>query len=594
MARRGPDDAGIWHDNEHCVLGFRRLAILDLSPAGHQPMQTADGRFTLVFNGEVYNFRELRRELEQKGARFRSSGDAEVVLQALAQWGTAALDRFNGMFALGFYDVLKKRLLLARDHAGIKPLYYLLCTQGLVFASQYDQILRHPWSRGIAVSTDARALYLRLGYIPAPYAWLANTHMLEAGSWLQLDASGRMERGAYFRFPVRPTSELRGEQAWEAVDAAVTSAVRRQKVSDVPIGAFLSGGIDSPLVAAKLRSAVQSDVKAFTLGTDVPELDEAADASRYAGELGITQIIERATERDALAMLDEALSASSEPFADYSIIPTLLIARAARKSVTVILSGDGGDELFWGYAERFASVLESAASFAQPRWQRRLRWGIKKKFKHGAGHRNWHFPSIGDWYRAKHSHLKEEMLRDIFPACPGWPGEFALYRYDGFDPEETAQWLRWNEFVGHLARVLLKVDRASMHHSLEVRVPLLDREVIDVALRVNWQSCLSLAPLLGKLPLRKSLARHARFQTTQKKGFSIPMDNWLRGPLRQIFQEAVLERSELAGLPIDRIRLQHLFERHQARELNCGWGLWSLLSLALWEQKYLQASLLKA
>jgi len=247
MARRGPDAAGHWRDGAHAWLAFRRLAILDLSPAGHQPMLTPDGRYALVFNGEVYNFAALRAELERLGVGFRSTGDTEVVLQALAHWGTAALDRLNGMFALGFYDRRERSLLLARDHAGIKPLYYLRDDAGLFFASQYDQIMRHPWAAGRPISAGALALYLSLGYIPAPRALLEGTHMLPPGAWLRFDGDGRCEQGAYYRFPVYQKPELRGATADEAVNAAVTDAVRRQMVSDVPLGAFLSGGIDSPL-----------------------------------------------------------------------------------------------------------------------------------------------------------------------------------------------------------------------------------------------------------------------------------------------------------------------------------------------------------
>src|SRR5262249_14008021 len=233
MARRGTDGEGFWSDGRHATLAFRRLAILDLSDNAHQPMLTPDGRYALVYNGEVYNFRELRRKLVQDGVRFRSTGDTEVVLYALAQWGNRALSRFNGMFALGFYDSVEKRLLLARDHAGIKPLYYLLMSRGLVFASQYDQILAHGWSRESHVSPAALGLYLRLGYIPAPYALLQDTYMVEPGSWLEVSGENRVRHGRFFEFSFsEPT--LRGEAAFEAVDAAVTSAVRRQLVSDVP------------------------------------------------------------------------------------------------------------------------------------------------------------------------------------------------------------------------------------------------------------------------------------------------------------------------------------------------------------------------
>ena len=278
MIRRGPEDEGTWSDGNHCTFGFRRLSILDLTPAGHQPMLTPDGRFALVMNGEVYNFPELRNQLQQKGYRFRSSGDAEVVLYALAEWGKAALRRFNGMFALAFYDAQEKKLLLGRDPAGIKPLYYLEHPHGLVFASQYDQILAHPWAKNLPYHPGARSLYLRFGYIPAPYAILENTHMLPAGSWLELDAVGRKQQERYFEFPIYREPDLHGQVAFDAVDAALTDAVKRQMVSDVPLGTFLSGGIDSPLVTAVAQSLGPVPVKAFTIGVEDSLLDESADA----------------------------------------------------------------------------------------------------------------------------------------------------------------------------------------------------------------------------------------------------------------------------------------------------------------------------
>src|SRR5580658_9374478 len=255
MARRGPDDHGIWSDGERCMLGFRRLAILDLTPAAHQPILSPDGRYALVFNGEVYNFRELRRELESEGVLFRSTGDAEVVLQALIRWGTNAPARFNGMFALGFYDTVERRLLLARDHAGIKPLYYLYTPHGVLFASQYDQILEHPWARERGVIPAHLALYLHIGYLPAPYAMLQDSYALEPGTWMSIDADGVARHGRHFTMPVFREPDLRGDTANEAVDAAITAAVRRHLVSDVPVGLFLSGGIDSPLVGARMVSA---------------------------------------------------------------------------------------------------------------------------------------------------------------------------------------------------------------------------------------------------------------------------------------------------------------------------------------------------
>jgi asparagine synthase (glutamine-hydrolysing) len=589
MERRGPDDQGFWTDGKHCSFGFRRLAILDLSPYGRQPMLTPDRRYVLVYNGEIYNFQALRKELDYKGVRLRSTGDTEVVLNVLAQYGKEALNRLNGMFALAFYDTVQKRLLLARDHAGIKPLYYLLSPEGLVFGSQYDQLMIHQWAQPLPVSTEGLGLYLRLGYIPAPYALLQKTYMLEPGTWLEVNAEGHVKQGKFFEFPVFREPDLSGEEAYEAVDEAVTKAVRRHLVSDVPLGTFLSGGIDSPLVTAKMRAANNAPVRAFTVGTQGDHLDESPDAIAYAREIGVEHIIEHVTPGKALTMLDYVVASCGEPFADYSIFPTMLIARLARQHVKVMLSGDGGDELFWGYAGRFASVLDKLNDFRQqPYWFRTLRWGIKKFFTIPHGHSDPCYPSIGYWYRAKHTRIPEVHLQRIFPELPDWALDFGLFSYTGWEPSETAQWLRWNEFVGHLTMVLLKVDRASMYHSLEVRVPFLDREVIDVAIRVNWSSCLDIERKVGKMPLRAALARHVSHQTGTKRGFEVPMNAWLRGPLKVIFEEAVMGRKEILGMPVNQCELQNMFQQHIANRHDYARGLWTLLSLALWEKRYYQ------
>jgi asparagine synthase (glutamine-hydrolysing) len=584
MERRGPDDEGFWTDGKHCALGFRRLSILDLSPAGHQPMTTPDGRYTIAYNGEVYNFRELRKQLEQSGVQFRSTGDSEVVLNALALWGKAALDRFNGMFALAFYDRIERRLLLARDHAGIKPLYYLHALHGIVFASQYDQILSHPWSRGLGVSPDALALYLRLGYIPAPYAILKQSHMLEPGAWLEVDVASPIKAGRFFELPVFHEPELHGEEAYEAVDVAVTRAVRRHLVSDVPVGTFLSGGVDSPLVAAKAKAANNGAVRAFTISTNGDQLDESPDAIAYAREIGMDHVVDAVAPRSVPDMLNDVVGSCGEPFADYSIFPTLQIARVARRHVKVILSGDGGDELFWGYPGRFIPVLKDSRAFAYPHWVRAIRSGFGRVL--GNGNSGIGYPSIGDWYRARHARVSEHQLHGIFPEAPKWPADCDLFTFSGSETGKAAQWLRWNEFTSHLTMVLLKVDRASMHHSLEVRVPLLDRELIEVAARVDWRSCLDLEAKIGKLPLRKSLARHVHHQTKAKRGFEAPMNAWLGGPLQDIFRECVIKPKDLLGMPINQESLHAMFEAHVAGQSNHTRALWTLLSLALWEQKH--------
>jgi len=586
MERRGPDDEGFWSDKKHCTLGFRRLAILDLSSTGHQPMLTPDGRYALVYNGEVYNFHELREELRGKGISFRSSGDTEVVLHGLARWGKEALNRLNGMFALAFYDVLRKRLLLARDHAGIKPLYYLSIAKGVVFGSQYDQIMAHPWARGLSVSSDALAMYLRLGYIPAPYAILDNTYMLEPGAWLEVSSDGQIRRGKFFEFPIFTAPDLRGEAAEEAVDEAVTRAVRRHLVSDVPVGTFLSGGIDSPLVAAKMVAVNNAPVRGFTLSTHEAHLDELPDAAIYARQIGVEHIVERVTPEQAFSMVEDVVASCGEPFADYSVFPTMVISRLASEHVKVMLSGDGGDELFWGYPDRCTPFLQNSNHFRYPYWFRTLHSRARNFLGIGNGYPYFHYESIGDWCLAMHSRISEHNLHAILPELPEWPLDCGLFRCAGGEPSELAQWLRWNEFVGHLTMVLLKVDRASMYHSLEVRVPLLDREVLEVAMRVSWDSCLDTKREIGKKPLRRTLARHVTHQTQAKRGFEVPMNTWLRGPLKTIFEEAVMGKNDILGVPLDRQGLRTMFGQHIANQRDHARGLWTLLSLALWEQKH--------
>ena len=589
MKRRGPDGEGSWSAADgHCTLVFRRLAIIDLSHAGDQPMLTDDGRHALVFNGEIYNFRTLRKELEQRGVRFRSTSDSEVVLQALVAWGPDALKRFNGIFAIGFYDSVNRRLLLARDHAGIKPLYVLRSRNGVVFGSQYDQLIAHPWSAGCSPSADALGLYLRFAFVPAPYGILQNTEMLEPGSWLEVDSSRREERrGRHFTMPRAGVASLTGEAAVDAVDEAVGAAVRRQMISDVPVAAFLSGGIDSPLVVSKMRGSGADGIHAFTIGTADPRSDESSDAAAYAQELQVIHHLERVTADRAETLVSDAVDACGEPFGDYSIIPTSLVSQIAARDFKVVLSGDGGDELFWGYVRRVIPMIQSAGDFATPYPLRAANWHARRVFGATKGRDHLRWPTLGDMQVAKHTHLPGGWLERVFPGVPALPDGYTDFEFRGSDADSAAHWLRWNEFVTHLTMVLLKVDRASMFHSLEVRVPLLDKEVIETALKVDWQSCIDTKTGMGKLPLRRALARVVRHESSAKRGFEVPMGEWLRTSLRALFEDTVLARDQVLGVPIDRSALRKLFDQHLSRQYDFAWGLWPILSLALWEQRYL-------
>ena len=585
MSRRGPDDDGLWSD-DRCALGFRRLAILDLSPAGHQPMTTEDGRYTLVFNGEIYNFREIRDELATHGAHPRSSGDAEVVLLALRHWGIDALSRFEGMFALACYDAVEKSLLLARDHAGIKPLYIAQTTSGFVFASQYDQILAHPWCADLPVDQGGLGLYLRLGFLPTTFALHAGAGQVAAGQWLRIREDGRVESGRHHELLSWQMPVLKGHDASEALDAALSRAVRRHLISDVPVGVFLSGGIDSPLVVAEARRHHAGRLQAFTIGVDDATFDESDDARRYAAELGVEHTVEMLTGTDVLALLDDVVAASTEPTADYSIFPTLAVSRLAHRHVKVVLSGDGGDELYWGYPSRFGSAISLAPYFAWPRAARVAAVAARRLGRGKATRDVVDYDSLGRLYRRKHTLMAEADLAYVFPSLPDVPPAFRAFECRATDPDEVAQWVRWNEFHIHLARVLAKVDRASMYNALEVRVPLLDKQVIEVAWQTDWKSCLDLSRGLGKLPLRDALARRVKHHTQTKKGFTVPMHAWLTGPLRPLVHELLIDRKDFLGLPVKPGAIAALDAKLVAGDRSKAWGMWLLLSLALWERKY--------
>lgn len=588
MARRGPNDEGMWTDSDRCTLVFRRLSIIDLSQKAHQPMVAQNRQYALVFNGEIYNFRELRAELEGKGIQFRSSSDSEVVLYSLIEWGTTALERFNGMFALGFYDVREKSLLLARDHAGMKPLYYLTKPDGLVFASQYNQILAHPFSRQLEVSQEALGLYLRLAYIPAPFAIFKDSSMVEPGCWILFKENGYAQHGRFFRFPHVQAGLLRGCEAIEAVDAALTKSVKRHLVSDVPVGAFLSGGIDSPLIVAKMHEVCEAPIKAFTIGTGEAATDETRDAMAYAGAFGVEQHIECMDSGKALDFLDDVIAACGEPFGDYSIFPTMMVSRLASQSYRVMLSGDGGDELFWGYPNRFGRLIGQAQCFRYPQWWRRIGRGLHKVFGTGKSRPCPPHPSLGSYHRAMLTHLAESWLKGIFPSLPDWACQYTAFDYECIEPDQAAQFSRLAEFECHLPYVLMKVDRASMFHSLEVRVPFLDKEVIETSARMDWHQCLNVETKVGKVVLRKILSRYTTHQAQGKRGFEVPMDRWLRTSLREVCEDGLIKQKELLGLEVNTRALRKLYDLHFHGQGNYAWGLWPLLSLWLWIENHVR------
>lgn len=585
MQRRGPDDEGYFSSGDgRFELGFRRLAILDLTDAGHQPMVSRDGRSVIAFNGEIYNHLELRRELESVGVVFRSRSDTEVLLEALNRWGTETIGRLNGMFAFAWYDMAKRELLLARDHAGIKPLYWgrEAGGKGIVFASQYNALLQSPWGRLGKVRLDVLRLYLRLHHLPAPYGLLENTFQLEPGTWLRVRADGRLEKRAWWRLPESPEATLRGGEATEAVNSALHNAVRRQRIADVPLGVFLSGGVDSPLVTAVARQQTAPDLKAFTIGNPGWWQDESAAAENYGRRLGVDFRLHAAGGEDALARLPEVMAAQHEPFADFSILPTLQVSRFAKTEVTVALSGDGGDELFFGY-ERPLSLLRNGGDF---RWPWPVRKGMYYAGRLGVGPMKSEVIAArtpGDYYFGVNCRISDADLAMFAPGLNGLPGDFDLYRFGAYrDRRQLADYSRQVEFYGQLQRGLKKVDMASMHHSLEVRVPLLDREVVETSLRCDPFDCMRNGT--RKAVLRDALARYVPAEAipTPKRGFAVPLGDWLRGPLRRMTEETLLSADLYPAGVFDRQGLRRYLDDHFSGKRDCKWGIWTLLALQWW------------
>jgi asparagine synthase (glutamine-hydrolysing) len=526
--------------------------------------------------------------LEYLGVRFRSQTDTEVLLEALNQWGVAAISRLNGMFAFAWYDIAQRTLVLARDHAGIKPLYYYLHPggQGVAFASQFDALLQTPWGEPGPVRLDVLRLYLRLHHIPPPYALLENTYQLEPGHYLVVRPDRTIEKQCWWCLTSAGSPYLRGAEAHEALAAALDGAVRRQRIADVPLGTFLSGGVDSPLVTAIARCQAGSNLKAFTIGNPGWAQDESAAAVAYAAQLDLDHHLHATSGAEALDTIEEVIAAQHEPFADFSVVPTLLISKLARREVTVALSGDGGDELFFGY-ERPLSLLRNGSDF---RWPWPVRMGLYAAGKYRLGPRRSDVivaRSPGDYYFEVNCRIKDADLRRFAPELPALPADFNLYASEPYrGSAQLADYSRRVEFYGQLQRGLKKIDMASMYHSLEVRVPLLDREVIDLSLRIDPFDCMRNGT--RKALLRDLLARYVPPEVIPKAklGFAVPLGAWLRGPLRPLVEATLFEGELFPSGVFNRQALRQYWEEHLSGRRDRKWGLWTLLTLQWWAREH--------
>jgi asparagine synthase (glutamine-hydrolysing) len=620
IAHRGPDDDQAWFDTDVGIgLGFRRLAILDLSPLGRQPMVSNCGRWVIVFNGEIYNFQDLRAELEAKGSSFRGHSDTEVLLAAVSQWGPVeALRRANGMLALALWDRQERELWLARDRLGKKPLYYGMGGRTLLFGSELKALTAHP-AFNRQVDRDALGRYLQYGWVPGPSTIWQDVRKLPAGCYVRIGKDRVGEPQAYWsawdaaaRGAANP---FQGSFA-DAVDSLETllrDAVGRRMVADVPLGAFLSGGIDSSAVVALMQAQSPQPVKTFAIGFNEERYNEAPYAAAVAKHLGTDHTELYVSADDGLNAIPELAEIWDEPFADPSQIPTLAVSRLARERVTVCLSGDGADELFGGYSS-YRSVMRKWNKISRKTLSARQADAKRKRAMSALG---WRILSLiggnamlgeklGGWATKQEERARyldatdplqlfaEKRERWDHPGLAlgakpiGNPLSDPRLRLSLPHPQESMMHLDAQTYL--VDDVLVKVDRASMAVSLEMRAPLLDWRVAEFAFHLPLDYRIEPCGV-GKRVLRGVLDRYVpkHLFDRPKSGFSVPIAQWLRGPLRD-WAEDLLDPSRLAREGyLDAEAVGQVWRRHVSGWANFEYLLWSILMFQVWQQRWLTA-----
>jgi len=626
LVARGPDDQGAWADETTGIaLSHRRLAIIDLSPEGHQPMRSACGRYVIVFNGEIYNFQVIRSELEELGHRFRGHSDTEVMLAAITQWGlTGAVPRFNGMFAFALWDIKNRQLSLARDRIGKKPLYYGRQGHAFLFASELKALKAYPGFE-VGVNRDALALYMRYNYIPAPYSIYRGIYKLLPGTiliisheqlrqgepvnphsgpvpyWSALDA---MEEGS--RNPFQGSDD----QAVAELEHLLRDAVGLRMIADVPIGAFFSGGIDSSTVVALMQAQSDRPVKTFTIGFDVPEYNEAVHARAVAAHLGTEHTELYVTPAQAMAVIPKLPEIYDEVFADSSQIPAFLISQLTRRFVTVSLSGDGGDELFYGYPSYQNAIIRWNRTKIVPHSLRARFAGLRKRSP-----QDWddflerYTSRLPHAFRDKISGHRIVNLLDSL-ALNGPDELFFFFLSRCREPEtlvlhsreprtvyqdlslraripDVMERMMFMDLVGYLPDdILVKVDRASMAASLESRAPLLDYRVVEFSKRLP--PALKLRHGESKWLLRQVLYQYVprRLIDRQKTGFSVPLGAWLRGSLRD-WAEGLLEEKKINedGF-LDYPLVAQTWREHLSGARDQSDFLWTILMFQAWRERW--------
>ncbi len=582
LAHRGPDGEGIFV-RERVGLGHRRLAIIDLA-TGDQPMHSADGNLSIVFNGEIYNYRELRDDLYKLGREFRTQSDTEVILAAYAQWGADCVKRLRGMFAFCLVDFGRRRWLLARDHFGIKPLFIRRCGQFVAFGSELSAV-RAADDKPLRGRLAAIEWFLRYQYIPAPETVFEDVEALPPAYVLEGDFDGKATLPRRFwslRF--EDSDNRTDEERLEQLDAVLTDSVRAHLVSDVPVGVFVSGGIDSTLVASHMVRLCEGKPRAFSIGFDEPGFSELAYAKDAANVLGVEQHTE-ILQDDFWDELPRLIAHYGQPYGDNSMIPMWRLARLARGHVKVALSGDGGDEGFGGYASYLAWL---ATPRVREYWRRLRRgegdlssmlWAVGRKFF------GLHTPRPGEWERIiqytsasrRHALWRPEFAAALGARNPAFEAAAAAAPRAMLD---FAQFMDWHTYLP--GDVLTKVDIATMYHGLEARTPLIDLKVVEFAASLHVNARVRQG--MGKWLLKESLKRRfsADFVQRKKQGFGIPRKAWFMPGRagRRLLDDVLDDKSSRLRQWFDGDEIERLLGEHGQKDRSAV--LWLLLALGLW------------
>jgi asparagine synthase (glutamine-hydrolysing) len=595
IAHRGPDDQGTMQTDDGAHLGMRRLSIIDLA-GGHQPISNEDGTVSSVFNGEIYNYRELQPELEARGHHFQTHSDTEVIVHSYEEFGPACVSKLRGMFAFAIWDAKKQSLFIARDRVGKKPLYYTLTSEGaLIFGSELKSLLQHPSMRR-EINPQAIDAYLTWGYVPDPLSILKGIRKLPPGHYLTF-ANGRVDVTCYWDFryePVQGETSRRAEDYLEELRSLLSESVRLRLIADVPLGAFLSGGIDSSTIVGLMAREMSQPVKTFSIGFNEDSYNELKYARIAARHFG-TDHHEFVVTPDLCQIVDDLAWFLDEPFADSSAIPTYMVSKLAREHVKVVLSGDGGDELFAGYT-RYVIDQRRSGFAGLPRFVRHgLMAPLSRHLPHGARGRNFlHNVALDSLDRYLDSisiftELNKPLLyTDAFRGQLQRNGDevipFRSYaeRVRTGEPLDTLLYIDSKTYLP--GDILTKVDRMSMAVSLEARVPLLDHKLIEFVNSIP--ASLKLNGLETKHVFKQAIRDFvpAEILNRPKQGFGVPVDEWINQQLRERIHDTLTEQRTRERGYIAPAYVQLLLDEHERGRRDHSTQLWTLFMLELWHR----------